>query len=510
MTNLNPKSKPATIREIKDNAPYSNYQLYSYILSSLSIFITGLEFTLYSNLSTLMKTKLNLSTFENILLNSVIFLGFSFGSMTAGNMESKRTLLLKYSPFIILFSHIIMIFFLNEISMIIIRILIGLGLGFCLPTSIIIFIEYRNIYYRNFHCLFIWIFYILPSFIQCLLIFIIMPNYEEKRIKILLFILTIFVIVQCFFNFFFSFDSPRHLIYLRENEKGFEILKNINKRNIITEEEKRKITNDIFDNNAFKHVENKLVYLMNHHNQNTTLILIYFLFTISFSLISLYNLNHLTKISIYGIQLDLNKKIILNQLIINVICLIGMIPLCYIIETFKIGRKKTMSICFFFSSIFSFISIILKSMYPIFIGLNLIFSLTSLSITITYIVEFFCMRIRDLALGFLIMIFSLSCFFSNVILYIIHNKNYKIAYYLIASLCFISFLLSFLLSYETGNRPLDSLYMENYHDGFSSESKSNDQNEQEEEEEKKLLNSENSKDNSKKNEDLISASSESF
>ena len=70
--------------------------------------------------------------------------------------------------------------------------------------------------------------------------------------------------------------------------------------------------------------------------------------------------------------------------------------------------------------------------------------------------------------------------------------------------------MSFLLSYETGNRPLDSLYMENYHDGFSSESKSNDQNEQEEEEEKKLLNSENSKDNSKKNEDLISASSESF
>ena len=50
MSNLNPKSKPATIREIKDNAPYSNYQLYSYILSSLSIFITGLEFTLYSNL----------------------------------------------------------------------------------------------------------------------------------------------------------------------------------------------------------------------------------------------------------------------------------------------------------------------------------------------------------------------------------------------------------------------------------------------------------------------------
>ena len=111
MSNLNPKSKPATIREIKDNAPYSNYQLYSYILSSLSIFITGLEFTLYSNLSTLMKTKLNLSNFENILLNSVIFLGFSFGSMTAGNMESKRTLLLKYSPLIILFSHIIMIFF---------------------------------------------------------------------------------------------------------------------------------------------------------------------------------------------------------------------------------------------------------------------------------------------------------------------------------------------------------------------------------------------------------------
>ena len=205
MTNLNIKSKPATIREIKDNVPFSNYQLYSYILSSLSIFITGLEFTLYSNLSTLMKTKLNLSNFENILLNSVIFLGFSFGSMTAGNMESKRTLLLKYSPFIILFSHIIMIFFLNEISMIIIRILIGLGLGFCLPTSIIIFIEYRNIYYRNFHGLFIWIFYILPSFIQCLLIFIIMPNYEEKRIKILLFILTIFVIVQCFFNFFFFF-----------------------------------------------------------------------------------------------------------------------------------------------------------------------------------------------------------------------------------------------------------------------------------------------------------------
>ena len=467
MENKNPSNKPAIIREIKDNAPFSNYQIYSYITSALSLFIMGLEFNLYSNFNFPLKTKLTLSNFESQLLETLIYLGFSFGSITGGTMSNERTKILKYSPIFVLFFHIFMCIFLKEIPFIIFRILIGLSLGSYINISIIIFAEYRNIYFRGFNLIFIWFFYILSSFIESLLIFIIMPNYEEKNLRILILALTIFIIPSTFFHFFYSYDSPRHLIFLGENHEGFEIIKNINKRTTISEDEKHEITNDIFNNVANTHVENKLRYLLSHNNEKTSIILIYWLFAISFSFIGLQNLTPLTKKIIYGELPDTNKKIVINQLIINLICCIGIIPCSFISEINKIGRKGLMTICFFGTCIFSLFAIFIKSLYHILIGCCLTFSLTSFAVTFAYIIEFYCMRLRDLALGFLIMIFMLFCILSNVILYFLHNKNYEIPYYIISIFSLIASILSFFLPYETGNKPLDILYMTGYDDGYT-------------------------------------------
>ena len=467
MENKNPSNKPAIIREIKDNAPFSNYQIYSYITSALSLFIMGLEFNLYSNFNFPLKIKLTLSNFESQLLETLIYLGFSFGSITGGTMSNERTKILKFSPIFVLILHILMCIFLKEIPMIIFRILIGLSLGSYIPISITIFAEYRNIYFRGFNLIFIWFFYILSSLIESLLIVIFMPNYEEKRLQLLISILIIFIIPSTIFHFFYSYDSPRHLIFLGENHEGFEIIKNINKRTTITEDEKHEITNDIFNNVANKHVENKLRYLLSHNNEKTSIILIYLLFTISFSFIGLQNLTPLTKKIIYGELPDTNKKIVINQLIINLICCIGIIPCSFISEINKIGRKGLMTICFFGTCIFSLFAIFIKSLYHILIGCCLTFSLTSFAVTFAYIIEFYCMRLRDLALGFLIMIFMLFCILSNVILYFLHNKNYEIPYYIISIFSLIASILSFFLPYETGNKPLDILYMTGYDDGYT-------------------------------------------
>ena len=482
MENKNPSNKPAIIREIKDNAPFSNYQIYSYITTVLSLLVMGLEFNLYSNFNIPLKSKLTLSNLESQLFQSLIYLGFSFGSITGGTMSTERTTILKYAPIFVLFFHILMYFLLTEIPMIIFRILIGLSLGSYVPIAITIFAEYRNTYFRGFNLIFIWFFYILSSFIESLLCFIIMPNYEEKRLGVLILLLIIFIFPSVIFHFNYSYDSPRHLIFLGENHEGFEIIKSINKRTTISEDEKHQITNDIFNNIANKNVENKLRYLLSQNNERTTIILIYLLFTISFSFIGLQNLIPLTKQIIYGQLPDTNKKIVISQLMINCICCIGIIPFSFIAEINKLGRKGLMIICFIGTCLFSCFSIFNNLLYNVMIGCCLSFSLTSFAVTFAFIIEFYCMRLRDLALGFLIMLFMFFCILSNVIFYFLHNKNYKIPYYVISICSLIAAFLSYILPFDTGNNPLDLLYMIHYQQFSESKSNSNSTEEENEDE----------------------------
>ena len=141
-----------------------------------------------------------------------------------------------------------------------------------------------------------------------------------------------------------------------------------------------------------------------------------------------------------------------------------------------------MTICFFGTCIFSLFAIFIKSLYHILIGCCLTFSLTSFAVTFAYIIEFYCMRLRDLALGFLIMLFMFFCILSNVIFYFLHNKNYKIPYYVISICSLIAAFLSYILPFDTGNNPLDLLYMIHYQQFSESKSNSNSTEEENEDE----------------------------
>ena len=448
-----------SIDEIINNSSLTKYSILNYINSSIFVFIDGIEMHFFIFLLIPFREYFNFSkTYESVCA-SIIFFGFALGSFSVGYLTKiyGRELVLKATSISIVLFHLIIIIFLNKVIFLIMRFFMGISLGIYF-IFLNLFSEYRPISSRGFQLNLLWAFYQISCLIQILIVLMIMPNYEEKKLRLTLLVYLIFPLIGSIVHYFTLYDSPRNLIVNGEKEKAFKILKDMNNGKELTEEEKLKIVNEVNISSSNRNIKNHISDLFNKDLFQTTILLMIIFFILSGAYYGMNVLTTITQEKLNGKEKPNNHKVIISQLVYTITTLIFLIPSAFIIELKYIGRKGLIVMCFFLASFISIPSVYIKGSYGVLIGIYVFATFVGANVLITYCVEIYPTKLRDLSTGFHIMNYRILCGFAQIWVLALFHIKFRLPYFIICGLCIFGGLLTYILPYETKDRPLDSKY----------------------------------------------------
>ena len=426
----------------------------------LFLIVDGLEMILMHILIIPIKAYFNLSEFETQLLSSSLFLGVAIGSFSCGFLcrSVGRTSVVKMASFFLLISHIMMSISVRYAMFFVFRLIIGFSLGILLPSLINIFSEYLPIKFRGFGLTAVWTFFCIGTLLECIIVYCHMPNLEMSKLKSTLLIFSIFPSISFIFHFLFIFDSPRSLVIKKEYEKAFEIITQINHGVKLTEEEKTKIINEI-NSKSNKSSKALIRELFEPQYLKTTLISIFLFFINACTFYGLYVTISLTEQEL-NIDDDItdNKKIIRTQMIIAGVSVLSNLIGGALTEVNIIGRKGVIWTWMLITGIFCIFVCNFPRLFTAFTTVVIFSCQIYGNVLITYIVEIYPTKLRDVSSGFILMTFRLSGFISQFLYLGLFNINYKVDFYLNAILCILGVVSIFFLPFESANKPLDIDY----------------------------------------------------
>ena len=459
-TTLEKPKSTLTLDKITNESSLSKYPKLNFLNSSICLFIDGIEINLFIFLLIPLKDYFQFSNTYEEFCASIIFFGFAIGSFITGYITKiyGRTLTLKIISISIVFFHLLFIIFFNKVIFFIIRFFMGISLGLYVVIFLNLFGEYRPITTRGFHLILLWAMYQFACLIQILIGLIVMPNYEKNRLRGLISIYLIFPIIGSVIHYFTLFDSPRNLIVNGEKDLAFYILKDMNKNIELSDDDKLKIENEVNVISSNKNIRNHIYDLFNKDLSQTTILLFLTFFILSGAYYGMNVLTSITQKKLNGNKNEKNHNVIISQLTFTLITLIICISSAFIIELKFIGRKGLMVICFILAAIVSIPSVYIKGGYGILIGIYISATFISANTLITYVVEIYPTKLRDLSTGFQFMCYRIFCGFAQIWMLALFHINFRLPYFIYCFLCIFGGLLIYILPYETKDRPLDSKY----------------------------------------------------
>ena len=338
-----------------------------------------------------------------------------------------------------------------------------------------------------------------------------MPNFETDKMKYVMFCLNSLVIASLILNDNFFIESPRYLLLKHENENAFELLNNmlvsINEEKL-TEEEKEDLINEInrHEEDEKKKI-NQFTSLFSEKYFQTTILSIGIMFIISFLLYGILVVSTLTMkefntlknsiiennttiinpnntfydklmnnttiekpIKIHSKKQSNYPKILIGQIISAFVSMFGNLIGGALCEIQYFGRIKTTYIgfitCFICSTLILFIGQdFFTELYSVF----LTFILVSFNVYLTYVVEVYPTKLRDISSGFLFGCLRMSGFLSQFVYLSMNKIHFLFPYFFSFLMALLGAFFTYKLPYETCNQPLDF--------SFDSEEKENDENE---------------------------------
>ena len=459
-TTLEKPKSTLTLDKITNESSLSKYPLLNFLNSSICLFIDGIEINLFIFLLIPLKDYFQFSNIYEEFCASIIFFGFAIGSFITGYITKiyGRIITLKIISISIFFFHLLIIIFFNKVIFFIVRFFMGISLGLYVVIFLNLFGEYRPITTRGFHLILLWAMYQFACLIQILIGLLVMPNYEKNRLRVLILIYLIFPIIGCVIHYFTLFDSPRNLIVNGEKDFAFNILKDMNKNIELSNEEKLKIENEVNVTSSNKNIKNHIYDLFNKDLSQTTILLFLTFFIMSGAYYGMNVLTSITQKKLNGNKNEKNHNVIISQLTFTLITLIISFGAAFIIELKFIGRKGLMVICFMLAAIISIPSVYIKNCYGILIGIYISATFICANTLITYVVEIYPTKLRDLSTGFQFMSYRIFCGFAQIWMLALFHINFRLPYFIYCFLCIFGGLLIYILPYETKDRPLDSKY----------------------------------------------------
>ena len=347
------------IDRVIDCIGYTKYHIFLFIIIVLIGFADGIEIVVLNLIMKSFEDEWALIKFEKGVIVSSAFIGIFIGSLSI----SKYMDIFGRKPFIIYGVILTVIFgYLSctansfyELS--IYRLLMGIGIGSKMTSSFTLVTESLPNHQRSIFLSATLVSFPLGSIYVCIIGMNIMPNFEPKKWRDLLFY-CVLPSVLCFFLVFFIIESVR---FLFANEKYTEAKQNLYQLSKygnynLKEEEVEKIISETKTSRINKYESNfEVLFADKFRSITINLSIIWFIVMSNFS-ISNYLLP-LILFHVFG-KLALQGNLFKSVLITSILSLPGPLVAGYITNMPSLGRIKTMSYSFILGVFFTSLIII--------------------------------------------------------------------------------------------------------------------------------------------------------
>jgi MFS family permease len=454
------KSNSNLIDLIMNKAGYNFQTIKVIILVATILSVEGLHMTLFSSILIPFTNLLKISENEIKFVSSILFVGVGAGSLISGSTTIKygRPFIINSFLFLIFFSNLILGFVENIMLFAAFRFLIGFSLGLIVPMSINLLTEYLPIKLRSFILTGVWAGFGIGAIYLLMIMLVLMPNLETAMVQKTIMIASILPLISFLLCLFFLEDSPRNLILRNNNKDSIKLLERMTSINI-NEHMQARIFFEVREGTN-KDLSNQISEIFNKKFWVLSLLLSYIWFLNSLVTYGPFLVSTLTMKSIGKSEngINSNTQVIINQIIINIICMPSNLLGGVLSEISYLGRNKSTILNFLFSLFFLILLIYIPEQFAIYFGLFQAFVGISFNINTSYSCEVYPTRIRDQAIGFLFFCTRLGGFLSQIIYLYMNKIGLWWPYYFTVSFIVTNSILIYLLPFETYGQPLDFDY----------------------------------------------------
>jgi MFS family permease len=422
----------------------------------LMICIEGLHMSFFSCMLIPLKSYYMVTEKSLGLVSSLSFLGIGFGSLLSGIITQKvgRTRSINFFLLINSLCTLLCGVFRDYILFAILRCFIGFSLGLIVPVTLNLLTEYLPIKHRSLVLTSVWIAFGVGAMYLLLLILFLIPNYEVDQVHLVLLLISILPILTFIISILILEDSVRNYILTGNSDIAYKILEE-DYLVILTSEDKKVIEHQIKHHNNSGDAGNIFSQLFKGEFLILTILLSLIWFLDSFVGYGTALITSLTLKYLGVVETQQNKKIIINQIYINMISSVGNVLGGFLSEVEQLGRNKTTIITFFISSVFLSIIPIFNQHYTLLFSIAQFFWSIAISVNTTYSCEVYPTSLRDQAMGFLFFMTRLGGFFSQYLYLVFNDFGIWVPYYISAALFLVNTFITFLMPVETFGRPLD-------------------------------------------------------
>jgi hypothetical protein len=450
------------------------------LLCGLVMFVLGLEISLSGLMLDKLMYSYEMDEFEKYFADSVFYISIGIGSIFSGFITEKGR---KPSISIVLFVSFIstLLCSIQQIYIfILLRMIIGLGLGIISPMIYSILCESLLPNYRAFWLTFVSMFVCIGSYFSTLMVSTFYYFELENPSPTNYFtVLSIPILITDIMILILLDESPRFLITRRKHEEAFILIENIS-QNTLSAEIRNRIIKEISHQN--KHLDFGIKSLFNNNYKNLTIILCCIWIFYSYLLNSLY-FNLLIGL-LYSSSLFIDySNSSYGDRFPEQSYFYGFLSIIYLIAALLTsvrccGRKRLISSGFLLVAIISGANFFYGNLigYYLLVALYINISMNAMN---AYSCEIYPTKIRDNALGLFYCLSRVSGFISNLLILILSDDRKECNIFLNFIIGLLGFVLTLKLPLDTYGKTLDTnieYYSEKVEVTLNGESKLSDNN----------------------------------
>lgn len=435
---------------------YTNQQILVIIGCCLFYFSEGAQLYAFNILIPVFNILLKLTPTTHILMNSICYIGYAFGSFFVGISTKyyNRKLPILACLFIYALFSVLVVLFESITWICICRFIVGTTIGMVSSLYLSNMSEYLPVYFRELTIGIVLCNYILGILCYIYCFKLIMPNYAQlERWRLIMLIISVPCIISFVFSLFTVRDSPRLLLNKdRFNDAVAELRLLTHKTEVVfTVEDEENLRREAIASKA-KNVEFSFTMLFSKKFYFLTIINLLLLLTTSMTYVS-----NFFSLPLILFKNNKNSAEMFNNIILAQSFSIPAIIIAALIAGFPtLGRKYTITIgfvvCFFvalYSSIFQKGLIIACSLINFFI-------MVSYFLAKVYLIESFPSKLRDHGMSVVFVVARIGESFAPFICELSFKAFIFGPLVFIAFLSLIGLIVAFLIPFETRGEALDS------------------------------------------------------
>lgn len=212
---------------------FGQYQIKIYSMMGTLALAEGASIMSFTLMVPILSHQWNVSDFVNSLQASLIFISFLIGSVLSGQFADRygRRKPCLYSSFFMAFLSFLSIFSPNILTLIILRILIALLVGFFGPLGATLITELTPKSVRGKFMALLTMSMVIGELYGALIAFFVLDNLADGNWRLLIFFGALPGVIAWLLGYLYLLESPRYLLLTGKMEEAFDIIGRIDKEN---------------------------------------------------------------------------------------------------------------------------------------------------------------------------------------------------------------------------------------------------------------------------------------